>query len=134
MKAPFKTCTVCAHRWQGLQDLIRDKNIYINGYQASFRNADDGLFMVTHNVEGCGTTLAIKAGDLKALYTGPIYSQHLAGSDVCPGHCMNGDDLLPCPNDCAMSWVREILRILINHGPDELLKKLDEAEKHVQAA
>lgn len=121
----FKTCTVCAHRWPRIADLVRDESLYINGYQASFSDAHEGLFLVTHTVDGCGTTLAIMAGALKKLYTGPEHTFRMAFTERCPGRCLHQDDLGPCSNDCDMRWVRDVLQVLRQHGPEELLKVLD---------
>ncbi len=119
----YKKCTCCAHCWKEPEDLVLDESLYINGYQASFKNADEGLFFVTHMVDGCGTTLAIPAGSLKDLYTGPEYATCMALTDLCDGHCLDRDDLAPCPNHCSMRWVRDILQLLKNHGPRELLEE-----------
>ncbi len=124
----FKTCTVCAHCWPRIVDLIRDESLYINGYQASFSDSREGLFLFTHDIDGCGTTLAISAGALKKLYTGPEHTIHMAYTERCEGHCMHGDDLAPCTNDCDMRWARDILQVLKAHGPEERLKALDTAE------
>jgi hypothetical protein len=124
MDQTFKTCTICSQRWDNMLDLIRDENLFINGYQASFNDAHEGLFMFTHTVNGCGTTFAIPAGKLTQLYNGPEHTIHMAYTEQCAGHCQHEEDLSPCPNDCSMRWARDILQILINHGPDELLEQL----------
>ncbi len=133
MESTFKTCTVCARRWIKMIDLIRDGDLRVNGYQASFNDAHEGLFMLTHEADGCGTTLAIKAGDLAELYDGPEHGVHMAYTERCEGHCLNGHDLEACGNDCDMKWARDILQVLKNHGPEELLAKLEES-KRIEAA
>lgn len=124
MDKPFKICTICTHHWENLIDLIRDNNLYINGYQASFDDSMQGLFLFTHDVEECGTTFAITAGSLLDLYDGPAYTVHMALTERCDGHCLRQDDFDPCYNECDMRWARDILQILKNHGPEESLLKL----------
>lgn len=127
MKKAFKICTNCSFHWDSLLDFIRDKNLELNGYQASFNDAHEGLFLVTHNVAGCGTTLAIPAGSLKSLYNGPEHTIHMAYTERCDGHCMYEDDAELCSNACDMKWARDILQILRNHGPEALLEKMEAA-------
>lgn len=127
MDKAFKTCTSCAQQWQEMLDLIRDKDVFINGYQASFSDAGEGLFLFTHNVDGCGTTFGIHAECLKELYKGPKHALHMAFTEKCDGHCLHEDDLDPCPNECAMRWVRDILQILKNHGEEGLVVEPEES-------
>lgn len=117
---PFKTCPSCHHHWQTADDLIQDRNLLVNGYQASFDDSLEGLFLLTHEVEGCGTTFAVKAGSLKYLYDGPEYTVHMALTEECEGHCLDNSDLEPCKNECDMRWARDILQILRNHGIVEI--------------
>lgn len=127
MDKAFKTCTICAQRWQEMFDLIRDEDLYVNGYQASFNDACEGLFLFTHDVDGCGTTFGVHAGSLEELYKGPKHTIHMAFTEQCDGHCLYEDDLAPCSNECDMRWVRDILQVLRNHGKEELLKRLEES-------
>lgn len=124
MKNDFKTCTICKSKWLNLIDLVRDKDLYLNGYQASFSESHEGLFLLTHDVDDCGTTMAIKAGDLIDLYDGPKHTIHMAYTEKCDGHCLDSTDMEPCTNECDMRWAREILQILKNHGPEKLLEKI----------
>ncbi|MBN2685799.1 MAG: hypothetical protein JXR40_11020 [Pontiellaceae bacterium] len=126
MSEPFKTCPRCAYCWHRMVDLIRDKNLVINGYQASFKDTGEGLFLFTHTVDGCGTTFSIPARALKKLYDGPEYTIHMALTERCKGHCLNDIDLEPCSVECDMKWARDIIQVLKNHGPEEVLKKLEE--------
>lgn len=127
MQKPFKICTTCGRRWENIGDMVRDPTLYVNGYQASFEDSREGLFLLTHNVAGCGTTLALKAGKLMPLYGGPKYSVNMAFAEGCEGHCFDLIDASACQNDCAMRWVLEILQILKAHGPEEKLITLMEA-------
>ncbi len=66
--------------------------------------------------EGCGSTLAIKAENFRDLYTGPLYTHRMTGEPACPGRCLRLDDLEPCPNECSMRWVRDVIQTLKNKG------------------
>lgn len=129
MDKPFKRCTCCDYRWENEMDLIRDRNLFVNGYQASFENSLEGLFFFTHDVEGCGTTIAIRAGDFYQLYDGPEHIVNMAHTGRCFGYCLSGDDQGECPNPCEMCWARDILKILRNHGSDEHCER--RAAEHV---
>ena len=84
----FKTCTLCAHRWETVADLIRDNNLVVNGYQPSFSNSREGLFLLTHVVEGCGTTIGLHAGYLLNLYARSGHQvENVAYTGHCDGHC-----------------------------------------------
>lgn len=124
MSEPFKTCTICACRWNQMADLIQDRDLFVNGYQASFDDAYEGLFLFTHTVEGCGTTFSVPASALRNLYDGPDHTIHMSFTDRCEGHCMYEADLAPCANECDMRWARDIIQVLKNHGPEEFLKRL----------
>ena len=128
MKNSFKTCTTCSYHWDSLSDFIRDRNLELNGYQAAFNDAQEGLFLLTHNAAGCGTTLAIPAKSLISLYEGPEHMIHMAFTDRCDGHCMYENDYKPCFNECDMKWARDIIQILRDHGPEAFLKNLEEAD------
>lgn len=120
----FKTCPSCSHCWRTIEDLILDKDLALNGYQASFDDIHEGLFLLTHNVAGCGTTLAIPASRLKSLCDGYEHKAHMEFTSSCEGHCMHEGDFDSCSNECDMRWARDIMQVLKNHGPEEFLKKL----------
>lgn len=124
MEKAFKVCSACAHRWAQLEDWMQDENLYLNGYQASFDDVHEGLFLFTHTVEGCGTTLAIPAGKFRALYDGPAHPGSLAFTEKCNNHCVHEDDFESCNNECRMKWIRDILQILKNQRPGDALNKL----------
>lgn len=133
MDSIFKECPACSHYWESMVDLIRDGDLFVNGYQASFNDAHEGLFLLTHNISDCGSTLAIPAGRLKELYDGPEHMVHMAYTDRCQGHCLVEDDFAPCTNECDMKWARDVLQILKNHGPEEFLKRIVET-RHTETA
>ena len=119
---PFKQCRVCLRCWEELTNFVTDRSLEVNGYQASFDDVEEGLILFTHLEEGCHTTLAVRAGELKKLYSGPKYEMRNTGKESCEGHCLNTGDVGPCAAECDMRWVREVLQILRNHElPDQLL-------------
>lgn len=112
---PFKSCTLCPATWADAEDFIRDRDLRVEGYLAAFSDPADGLILVTHCQQGCGTTLAIRAGALRHLYHGPQHTEHHAGQEDCRGLCLNREALQACDVDCDMAWVREIIRALCEH-------------------
>jgi len=115
-KKGFKTCTTCSKEWGKIIDFIKDHKLDINGYQASFDESVEGLFMFTHTTDQCGTTLASKTGNFRFLYDGPDYKINNAYSETCEGHCQRVNDIEPCTQECSMRWARDILQILREHG------------------
>ncbi|MBZ0263601.1 hypothetical protein K8I28_02950 [bacterium] len=107
---------MCGTRWQHLADFVTDRDLVVNGYQASFSDSVEGLFVVTHDCENCGTTIAIKAGKFKELYGGPDYSEFKFDSSDCEGHCLDENDFGTCSQECGMRWVRVVLQVLKSHG------------------
>jgi len=105
----FKKCTVCGFQWALRDDFIRDPNIEILGYQVSFEELTEGLFLFNHSCKG---TLAISAGEFNDLYDGPIFTERATGSEDCPSYCLHEDELRPCPVQCECAYVREIIQII----------------------
>ncbi len=124
MNKPFKTCTICGHRWEHLSDLVRDENLYINGYQASLSHSQEGFFLLTHTLDHCGTTIAVPATHLRPLYAGPHHNIKMAFTERCRGHCFYEDPLCTCGSECDMRWARDIVQILKSHGSEELFEYL----------
>lgn len=112
---PYKTCRVCHATWPTLPDLVHDANLRVNGYQASFGTPEEGLILLTHEVPGCGTTLAVTAGSLQHLYFGPGYTETLAGSEYCEMWCLDENSVDDCEAPCAMAWIRHVLQYLRRH-------------------
>lgn len=115
MSEPVKSCAFCNALWDNIKQLVEDKSLDLNGYQASFRGPENGLIMLTHNVDGCNSTMAIRAGELKSLYQGQFFSEHRTEKPECPRKCLNPNDYEPCPVHCDMAWVREILQCFRTH-------------------
>ena len=111
----FKDCTRCAHQWRTCADFVRDRELEINGYQASLGYPEEGLILVTHVSGECGTTLAVRAEALKPLYQGPLFTEFCAGEEACERRCLEEGDLEECSAPCAMAWVRVVLQYLRRH-------------------
>ncbi len=111
----FKHCTMCGKHWQDLREFVTDAQLRLEGYQACFLKPELGLVLLTHRVDGCGTTLAVQAGQFKALYDGPEFTARRTGGDVCKGHCLKIDEFEECEADCDMAWVRTVMQCLRRH-------------------
>ena len=107
---PFKCCPLCGHSWSERAQLLADPRVDLIGFQAFTEEPAQGMLLFNHL--DCGTTMALGVDRFADLYRGPVYSQRLTGSDVCPRHCFDEKDLRPCPNDCAGAWVRDVLQIV----------------------
>ncbi|MBM3499555.1 MAG: hypothetical protein FJX74_12920 [Armatimonadetes bacterium] len=112
---PFKCCTLCGSRWSGLERFVLDTELKVEGYQANFVDPDYGLFLVTHDIDGCGTTLAVWANDFRHLYTGPVYAERHTGQEHCTGRCLERNLVEACDAPCDMAWVRHVLQWLRRH-------------------
>ncbi len=132
MVKAFKKCTCCGNAWENLIDLIRDEQVQIIGYQPAFSDSYEGLFFFAHRDKECGTTIAIPVSCFANLYEGPEYTRQLACTELCNGLCQSFYDFGGCSKECEMRWVRDILEVLVNRGPEEVLARLDavELKKH----
>ena len=134
MENIFKTCACCGSAWPTLSDLIRDEQVKIIGYQASFSDSYEGLFFFAHRARECGTTIAIPVSCFSELYEGPEYTSHLVCTELCNGLCDSFYDFGVCTQDCDMRWVREIIEVLEKRGPEEVLARLDAVEPQKRCA
>jgi len=130
----FKKCSCCGTAWETLNDLIRDEQVQIIGYQAAFSDSYEGLFFFSHRTAECGTTIALPVSCFARLYKGPEFTVNLGNSDKCSGLCKSVHDLGECTNECEMRRARDIIAVLESRGPDEVLARLDEAELQRQCA
>ena len=121
----FKKCTCCGNAWATLGDLIRDAQVKLIGYQAAFNDSYEGLFFFSHRAKECGTTIAIPVSCFAPLYEGPAYTAHLACTELCNGRCDSFFDFGVCSQECDMRWIRDIIEVIQNRGPEELLSRLD---------
>lgn len=107
---PFlKTCSNCGKKWENLTLFIEDPNIELLGYMPAFKSITHGLFLFNHD---CKTTLACKVELFTDLYDGPLYEDAKTGSDGCPGHCEDIENLEPCSEKCSCAFAREIIQVL----------------------
>ncbi len=111
----FKECAMCGRSWADLSEFVLDIELRVDGYQACFLKPEMGLVLVTHEVEGCGTTLAVRATLLRSLYDGPEYTQRRTGQAVCSGACLRMNRVEECEADCDMAWVRTVMQYLRRH-------------------
>lgn len=105
----FERCSMCQFPWKDRDSFLTDPGIKLVGYQVNFLDLETGLFLFNHS---CGTTLGIEAERFQDLYDGPIFFEPATGTDACPGHCLRGKELLPCPAECECAYVREVLHII----------------------
>jgi len=134
MMTAFKKCSCCGTVWANLSDLIRDDQVQLIGYQAAFSDSYEGLFFFSHRTQHCGTTIAIPVSCFSNLYDGPDFTEQLACTDMCNSLCESFFDFGSCSEACSMRWVREIIEVLNNRGPEEVLARLDGVELHRKSA
>jgi len=108
----FKVCSLCKKVWESRNDFLNDSMVKIIGFIADFEYPEKGLLLFNHTAQGCGTTLVAEVFNFMDLYSGPIYSEGLTGSEECPEHCLDKDNLEKCSAKCAYSHVREIIQIV----------------------
>jgi hypothetical protein len=106
----FKKCTKCGFVWLERASFLCDPRLRMVGYQPHFDKLTAGFFLFTHI---CGTTLALQTGDFQDLYSGPIFTEKLNGTENCFGYCLHEDDLRPCPAQCECAYVREIGQVIL---------------------
>ncbi len=106
----FKKCTCCEFPWFSRTEFLKDENIELVGYQTNFCELELGYFLFNHLT--CESTIAIPAGLFKDMYAGPLFTQSLAGTEVCHGFCDDMDSIEPCDAQCECAYVREIMQII----------------------
>ncbi|MDW7773235.1 MAG: hypothetical protein SCH71_10135 [Desulfobulbaceae bacterium] len=111
----FKTCPLCARSWESRKEFLDDGTLKLNGYQADMESLEEGLFLFTHHVEGCFTTMSIRTRDFYDLYTGIKYPESKTGTEDCPGYCLHSFRLDRCDAPCECAFVREIIQIILEH-------------------
>ncbi len=113
---------MCRKEWEDREAFLNDETLELNGYGADFEIIEDGLFYFTHNVPGCKSTMALKAGDFFDLYTAERSPERKRGADECPGLCLDKDVLDRCSVFCEYAFVREVIQVLLrrhNRGGKE---------------
>lgn len=111
---PFKQCPMCRHTWHNREDFLADSSLEMNGYTADFESLEYGLFYFTHEVDGCGSTLAMYSSDFLDLYKGQRYDEQRTGKEDCPGYCHEREQLARCDALCECAFVREVIDIIIH--------------------
>jgi hypothetical protein len=134
MANSFKTCAVCGNGWDNLADLIRDEQVELIGYQPAFSDSYEGLFFFAHSSDECGTTIALPVSSFASLYEGPVQGAQLAGTQQCEGLCQAFYEFGACGQDCTMHWVRDIITIIVDRGPEQVLARLEHAEPQQRCA
>lgn len=117
----FKECTMCHKSWRNREAFLSDPEIRVVGYQPNFLHLAAGLFLFNHIRTGCGTTVALPAGQFTDLYRGPIFEVPREAVKKCPEFCMEDSSLEPCPERCECAYVREVLQIA-RHWPKQKQK------------
>lgn len=112
---PFKHCACCQQVWPRAVDLVLDPALSVCGYQAFPDEPELGLFLLTHCVNGCYTTIGVRAGLLRDFYNGPCHTHRMMGEPDCPGHCLDRGNLETCDIACDLVWVRHVLQYLRRH-------------------
>ena len=105
----FKSCSNCETSWKSIDAFMQDPSIELVGYMPTFEDLVNGLFLFNHN---CGTTLALKVGQVEYLYEGPVYRENKHGASECPGYCQNKTDFSPCPEKCSCAFVRDTMHTI----------------------
>jgi hypothetical protein len=108
----FKQCSNCSTIWHSQEEFLHDAAVELVGYQININELSEGLFLFNH---ACGTTMALTATVFRNLYSGPVFTERLFGSEQCSGLCLRQDDLNPCPEKCECAFVREVIQE-INHS------------------
>ena len=105
----FKECPMCSAVWKDRDEFLRDNSLIINGYQANFEYLEHGLFYFTHEIDGCFSTLAMKADEFYDLKPHNKYSQRKTLTEECPRHCLEKSNLQMCHVECECAYVRDLL-------------------------
>jgi len=93
---------------------MSDPAIRLDGYQFNSFNLENGLFLFTHRVIGCGTTMSISVLEFQDLYTGPRYPEKRALLPECPRYCLDEKNLDRCDQFCECAYAREIMQLIRN--------------------
>ncbi|WP_173201595.1 hypothetical protein [Geobacter sp. SVR] len=108
----FKSCPKCFKRWSSRDDFLSDDLISLIGYQASFDQLENGLFLFTHRTSECLTTLAVCVSEFLDLFSGARCPETKALTRECPRFCLDESNLEPCNNPCQCAFVRDIMQVI----------------------
>ena len=121
MDGAFKCCGKCLKTWRTREDLVRDSELVLIGYQPTFGEPAEGLLLFTHMTPRCGSTLAVVVGDFEDYVQTQAETMPFVGAFVCPSHCLRVHDLQACNAPCQMRWVRQLIQILRRHEVPSIL-------------
>jgi hypothetical protein len=105
----FKVCTNCQHVWPDRESFLSDTTLRMEGYQVNFVNLEEGLFLFTHNIESCCSTIAIPAAEFTDLHDGPVFDENLKGEEGCDDSCLHTGVIDSCKAECECAYVRDVL-------------------------
>ncbi len=103
---------MCSAVWKDREEFIEDSSLVINGYQANFEYLEYGLFYFTHEVDGCFSTMAMKANEFYDLNPKEKLTGRKTVTEECPGHCLDKNNLEMCHVECECAYVRDLLGTL----------------------
>lgn len=108
---PFKTCPNCQAAWKTMDEFLSDTTLVMEGYQVHFEDLKGGLFLFTHRIENCYTTMAVPVKEFIPLSNRSMLELRRTRIPTgCSDLCMRQGALDPCPLSCECSWVREIMQ------------------------
>jgi hypothetical protein len=108
----FKTCGHCGREWPDREAFLADPDLRVTGYQVVFRDLATGLVLFNH---ACQSTLAVPVGVFADLHGGPRHDRFMGDTDQCPHHCLDLNDLGPCPTQCQCAFFRAVLQAVKNY-------------------
>ena len=108
----FLTCSMCGKKWKTRDDFLDDVSLEINGYQVDFERLEWSLFLFTHMIDECHSTIAVQADRFIDLYSGKKYKGRKTRTEDCPGYCMVKDELGRCDALCECAFNREVIQII----------------------
>ena len=106
----FETCRQCRREWPDRESFLADPQVVLTGCQVDTDHPRSSAVLFDHRAPGCGTTIAVPVPALQDLYAGPRHKVNWAPSAMCPGMCFDPANLDPCPAECSVAYVRQILQ------------------------
>lgn len=109
------TCILCKKSWPSLEDLLNDKELLFNGYQAFPNQPQEGLLIFTHKSENCGTSMAFYVKDFAPLLPEikDVDVFFPRQDEFCPGYCEDIENLDKCTNThCRGRVIRDLVQII----------------------
>ncbi len=113
----FQECPSCRLGWKTRDDLLKDKNLQLIGYQANLRDLEKGFYLFNHVISRCLTTLSVSVNKFFDLYAIDRHTISSYGTEDCEGRCLRVSDLNRCRAKCKNAFAREILVSLLKDYP-----------------